>query len=228
MRSVKTLINKIIYMFPWLNWIMLAYPFRKMINSFAYHCGVYKRIGKRFKGLHLGAGSLIIQNYLNIDGNPASKCDIVAGVEKIHLQDCTVDNIYTSHVFEHIPRGRISLVLKEWHRVLSQDGKAYICVPDMEVLCKIYLEGLPSYRGSPDVQSRVDLACDVIFGGQINQYDYHYYGYSFETLLRYLKDAGFSDVKMFDREKMTEYPNSDASFATINRRPISLNVVASK
>ncbi|MGY6276298.1 class I SAM-dependent methyltransferase [Methylomonas sp. MgM2] len=228
MNILKKIKRKIIYVFPWLRWIGLISPFKKFINSIAYNFWLYKLSGKKFKGLNLGSGGTIIPNYLNIDGNPFTYCDVVAGLEKIHLRDGAVDYIYASHIFEHIPREKTLSVLNEWSRVLSQGGKAYICVPDLEILSKIYLENLSGYDKEKNSQLVADLACDVIFGGQVNRFDFHFYGYSFQTLRRYLKDAGFSNVERFERAKMEDFPPVDASFARIGEIPISLNVVASK
>lgn len=227
--DLKKIIRKLLNTFPFLGWLRLAYQPRKLIRTISYHARIYQALGRSFKGLHLGGGGIIIETFLNIDGNPAAPSDVVGGVERIHLRDRSVECIYSSHVFEHIPRSRITAVLGEWWRVLKPGGKLYICVPDLEVLSRIYIDGLSDYCADPEVRARVDLACGVIFGGQVNRFDYHFHGYSFQTLAFLLKGVGFASVDRFDRESLKEdFPFVDASFAHVDGVPISLNLIAVK
>lgn len=226
---LRKVLNKAQNVFPVLGWLLIAYPARKFAISILYHARFYKLFGWSFSGLHLGSGGNKIENFLNIDGNPAASCDVVAGVDKINLRDGSVATIYTSHVFEHIPRARIKAVLDDWFRVLKHGGRLYICVPDLEVLSRIYLGGLGDYSVDVNVRARVDLACGVAFGGQVNRFDYHYYGYSAQTLAWLLKEAGFASVDRFNRASMADaFPFNDASYALIDGTPISLNLVAEK
>ena len=135
--------------------------------------------------------------------------------------------IYNSHVFEHIPREQAKKVLAEWYRVLKPDGKIYICVPDEELLFKIYLDNLPFYH-TEEGRYLVDRACYLTYGGQMNKYDFHFYGYSFITLKHMLESVGFKNVQRFDRSKSEIVPFFDISMAKINNLPMSLNVEASK
>lgn len=225
----KKIVRKLLNAFPLLSWLRLAIQPRKLIATISYHARIYQALGRTFEGLHLGGGGIIIENFLNIDGSPAAPSDVVGGVEKIHLQDRSVGCIYSSHVFEHIPRSRINAVLGEWWRVLKPGGRLYICVPDLEVLSKIYVDGLNDYCADPVVRARVDLACGVIFGGQANRFDYHFHGYALPTMTLLLKAAGFATVDRFDRESMKKrFPFIDASYAQIDGVPVSLNLVAVK
>ncbi len=228
MGLLKKGIKKLIETFPFMGWFLLVYPVSKLVKSICYHTRIYKLGGINVRGLHLGSGGLVIDGFLNIDGNPAAFCDVVGGVEKIHLQTGSVGSIYTSHVFEHIPRSRIPTVLAEWFRVLKPGGGLYICVPDVEILFRIYLDGLNAYDQEAAVRDRVDLSCGVVFGGQVNRFDFHYYGYSYKTLKLFLENAGFTSVERFDRAAMKEFPVIDASFASIDGVPVSLNLVALK
>jgi predicted SAM-dependent methyltransferase len=178
-------------------------------------------------GLHLGSGDLYIPQFCNIDANMLSHCDIIANIEKLKIYSNTVSIVYASHVFEHIPKRKAEQVLSEWYRVLKKGGKLYICVPDNEALFKLYLENLPRYQTN-EGRSIVDLSCIVIYGGQVNKYDYHYYGYSFATLSSMLLSVGFSKVQVFNRKEDGLFSFHDASFANINDIPVSLNIEATK
>ena len=64
----------------------------------------------------------------------------------------------------------------------------------------------------------------MIFGGQVDNYDYHYFGWNYEFMNDYLRDVGF--LKM----------NKVGSFGLFNDTsdykpygfPISLNLIATK
>jgi predicted SAM-dependent methyltransferase len=177
--------------------------------------------------LHLGSGNLYIPQFCNIDANISSRCDIIANIEKLKILSNAVSIIYASHVFEHIPKRNAEKVLSEWYRVLKKGGKLYICVPDNEALFKLYLDNLPQYQTN-EGRHIVDLSCGVIYGGQVNKYDFHYYGYSFVTLRSMLLSVGFSKIQLFNREGDNLFPFHDASSARINDIPVSLNIEAIK
>ena len=199
----------------------------KFAKSVAYHAYLFALIGKQFDGLNLGSGSAKIKNFCNIDANPCALCDIVAGIEKVKLGKNSVGIIYNSHVFEHVPREEARKVLAEWYRVIKPGGKLYICVPDLEILFKMYLDNVSLYHTEKG-KHVADLACGVTYGGQINKYDFHFYGYSFVTLKDMLESVGFKNVLRFDRSKSEIIPFIDASMAAIDGISISLNVQASK
>ncbi len=209
---------------------LLIQPFSqtpKFLNTIRYHTRLYRDAGQEFAGLHLGSGNTRIEGFCNIDGNPLVKCDLVSGLEQLKLNSDSVDVIYSSHVFEHIPRAGTAAVLREWRRVLKPDGKLYLCVPDAEALFKIYLDNLPRY-GTEEGRGLVDLACDVAYGGQVDQYDFHFYGYSLTTLLALLESTGFKDVRRFSRQEVGFDLPADGSTASIAGVSISLNVQANK
>jgi predicted SAM-dependent methyltransferase len=199
----------------------------KLINSLAYHAYIFKVLRKQFRGLHLGSGYAKINNFCNIDANPRALCDVVARITKIKLSSNSVGMIYNSHVFEHIPREQAKDALAEWYRLLKPGGKLYICVPDLEVLFKVYLDNLPQYHTEKG-RYLVDRACYLTFGGQTNRYDFHFYGYSFVTLRDMLERVGFKDVRRFDRSKLKIAPFDDISTVRIDDLPMSLNIEASK
>jgi predicted SAM-dependent methyltransferase len=208
----------------------LVQPFSqtpKFFKTLRYHSGLYRDAGRDFAGLHLGSGNSRIEGFCNIDGNPLLQCDLVSGLEKLKLNSDSVDIIYASHVFEHIPRAGTTAVLKEWRRVLKPEGRLYLCVPDVEALFKIYLENLPHYDTEAG-RSLVDVACGIAYGGQVDRYDFHFYGYSFATLKALLESAGFKDVQRFSSDDANFDLPIDGHTAAISGVPISLNVRADK
>lgn len=137
--------------------------------------------------LNLGCGNDIKKDYINIDrynntGLVDLKCDLAA----IPFLDETVDEIYTSHVFEHIPINDVYGVLEEWERVLRLDGKIVMFLPNLEKEVKIWLEA-PVDRKWFEVHR--------IFGSQSHEGNTHFSGHSPESLKYLLERFNFKVTK---------------------------------
>ena len=153
---------------------------------------------------------------LNIQKN--DNVDFVGDISDLsQFDDESIDEIYASHVVEHVNQKNIPKTLKGIHRVLKDDGKFYISVPDMDILCRIFLDP----NAPPKVKFHV---MRMMFGGQTDEFDFHYFGWNILFLKDFLTVAGFKKiekVKSFSLFKDT----SDYSPYGV---PISLNVIAYK
>ena len=113
--------------------------------------------------------------------------------------------------------GSISKTIEGIFRVLKDDGKFYVSVPDMDMLCKIFLDPKPPLGIKYEVMR-------MIFGGQTDEFDFHYFGWNMSFIEYFFKEAGFKKierVKSFSLFKDT----SEFLFYGV---PISLNVIAYK
>ena len=134
------------------------------------------------------------------------------------FKDNSIDEIYASHIVEHVDQNKIKLTLKGIYRVLKDNGKFYISVPDMNVLCSLYM--------AKDAPKKVKFhAMRMMFGGQTDKYDYHYFGWNYDFLKDYIEDAGFKNIKKVKSIGLFE---DTSDFAPYNNIPISLNVIAYK
>ena len=153
-----------------------------------------------------------IQKDHNVD-HVGDACDLS------RFEDQTFDELYASHILEHFDyTGSLQKALKEWYRVLKPDGKLYVSVPDMDVLCRLFTS-----QGKFTVQEHFSLM-RMMFGGHDNQYDYHYVGFNSDLLNSALAEAGFQKgrkVKDFGIFK-------DASVCCAKNIPVSLNIIAFK
>ena len=79
--------------------------------------------------LHLGCGSVRLPGYVNVDCQARLKPDVVADLSKHPWpwKDNSVDGIYSSHCFEHLPD--ITATMKECHRVLKPGRPLEAVVP---------------------------------------------------------------------------------------------------
>ena len=167
--------------------------------------------------LHIG-GKEIKEGWsiLNIQKNEG--VDFVGDISNLsQFKDNSVEEIYASHVFEHVPQQKVEKTLEGIHRVLSKKGKFYISVPDMDVLCKIFLDS----KAPPQVKLHV---LRMMFGGQVDEYDFHYTGWNFQFMNYFLLKAGFDKIVMVKSFSLFKDTSDYAPYGV----PISLNVIAYK
>ena len=170
--------------------------------------------------LHIG-GNEINPDWKILDVEARPEVDYVSNASDLScFEDNTVDVIYASHVLEHFYYNidnELVETLQEWHRVLKVGGKLMISVPDLRVLCWLYLH--PNLHHS----ERHHLM-RIMFGGQTNIHDVHKVGLDDEILGGYLALAGFEGY-----ERIAEFNIfNDCSNIRILDTLISLNVIATK
>ena len=89
--------------------------------------------------LQIGAGSNILQGWLNTDAYPTSPSIIYLDVRRpFPLEDCTIDYVFSEHLIEHLTYGEGLVMLRECYRVLKPGGKIRIATPDLETLISLY------------------------------------------------------------------------------------------
>ena len=79
--------------------------------------------------LNIGCDRSEIAGFVGVDFNPDVDPDILAEADDLHMiADNSVDEIYASHMLEHLPYGNTAL--QEWLRVLKPGGMLTVIVPD--------------------------------------------------------------------------------------------------
>lgn len=95
--------------------------------------------------VNLGCGSRYHPAWINIDIAPHNPGVIKHDLSKdIPLESSSCDVVYHSAFLEHIRPSDTKVFLCECKRVLKPGGILRVGVPDLEALCKIYLEKLQS------------------------------------------------------------------------------------
>lgn len=130
----------------------------------------------------------------------------------------TVDEIYVSHVLEHLGYlDEMPQALKEFRRVLKAGGRLLLSVPDLEVLCRLFLDD------RLDLEKRFHVM-RIMFGGQMDPHDYHKAGMTWDFMADYLTVAGFRDIERVERFDLFK----DSSTLIVEGVAISLNMRAVK
>tara|TARA_B100000795_G_scaffold241580_1_gene204390 strand:- start:100 stop:609 length:510 start_codon:yes stop_codon:yes gene_type:complete len=167
--------------------------------------------------LHIG-GKIQKDDWKILNIQNKEGVDFVGDISDLsQFEDNSIDEIYASHVVEHVNQKNIKKTLSGIYRVLATKGKVYISVPDMDVLCRIFI--------AKDAPIKVKFhIMRMMFGGQTDEFDFHYFGWNLEFLKEYLLIAGFTKI---ERVKSFSIFNDTSDFAPYGA-PISLNVIAYK
>ncbi len=153
---------------------------------------------------------------LNIQ--PGDGVDFVGDIKDLsQFSDNTFDLIYGSHVLEHIPQFQMVQTLAGMQRILTPQGRLLISVPDLETLCKLFI--------NPELDKAARFhVMRMMFGGQTDQFDFHYIGLTAEILMDYLGAANFKFCKRVDDFGLFNDTSSYKPYGV----PISLNLIAYK
>lgn len=147
--------------------------------------------------LELGGGTAP-QYHPNLDVRRLSTVDRVVDIarEGIPYPNESFDLVWNQHFLEHIPRRKLSFVLREIHRVLESGGMVEIIVPDFRVVAERYVK-----EGVPIGTKEVDVCC----GTQLDSaegiddympYDTHYNIFTYDRLKDKLEKNGFERVEL--------------------------------
>lgn len=170
--------------------------------------------------LHIG-GKVRAEGWEVLNANAADYVDHVCNANDLsQFPDNTFVEIYASHIVEHLDYagGELINTLKEWNRVLTPGGKAYISVPDLDCLAKLILD-----KGRLNVHERFHVM-RMIFGGHTDKYDYHYVGLNEDFLVSFLSGAGYTNIRRVPQFGLFE----DTSSLAFKGALISLNIIAEK
>jgi len=145
-------------------------------------------------------------------------------VKHLNYKDNRIDEIYASHVLDHLSRNKgLDEALSEWNRVLKSGGILRVAVSDFEMVVKMYNEGLDLER----------LWCHIV-GGHKSTYDKHGCVFDFDLLRRYLEKHGFTNIKKYRWQEFLPKDFDDLSRCYIphldfeNGILMSLNVICKK
>lgn len=195
------------------------------MNKTLLHVGCGQKNKSRLKGFNNPSWDEI-----RVDIDHAVNPDIVGSLTDMNqIQDGTAQAIYSSHNLEHLYAHEVLHALKEFHRVLSNDGIVIVTCPDLQSVCEQVAQGKllePLYQ-SP---SGPIAALDILFGLRAsleagNIFMAHKTGFTYSSLSQLMLQSGFKTVvggrrpKYFDlwlfasKEEITEHDAKEIASA---------------
>jgi predicted SAM-dependent methyltransferase len=167
--------------------------------------------------LHIG-GEQVKESWKILNIQPKEGVDFIGDISNLsQFADASIDEIYASHTLEHVPQKKMAETLRGIYRVLKAEGKFYISVPDLDILCHTFI--------SPVAPMEVKFQMmRMMFGGQEDNFDFHYFGWNQALLYQYLGTAGFSSAVRVESFQLFDDFSNYKPFGF----PISLNVIATK
>ncbi len=169
--------------------------------------------------LHIG-GEEAKKGWQILNAQDATYVDFVGDCGDLRqFAENSIDEIYASHILEHLGyQEELPKALKEWYRVIKPGGKVMISVPDLDALCRYFLIPGLSQKDRFHIMR-------IMFGGQMDLYDFHRVGFTEDFLREFLIGAGFRNPK---RVKNFSFFDDSSSLMLGKNMPVSLNMKAVK
>lgn len=173
--------------------------------------------------VHLGAGGVNIQGWINLDARNLPHIHLVTkNFELEEFVNGSISEIYLCHVLEHFSFAELDPILSTLHGKLRAGGLLRISVPSFDSMIDIYKNN----------GSKLDSIKLALMGGQEYEYNYHKSVFNKEYLSILLRNNGYTDIEEW--ATVADFGIdigdwSNKSFKTNNGDvPISLNLKARK
>lgn len=150
--------------------------------------------------LNIGCGRDQLDGYIGVD-KYSDVADIKIDVENLKLEDNTIDEIYASHVLEHLPYYTVTGILSKWYSALKENGNLILELPNLEELCKEFIN-------ATDEERYILTLC--IYGAFANYVSPetiengtaspHIWGYYPSILQKMLEEIGFKNVQVLPQQ----------------------------
>ena len=178
--------------------------------------------------LHLGASLRQVSGWLNADV-AGSDCDVdLASRRPLPWPDSSFSAIVSQHVIEHLEMEELARLLAELRRVIREDGEMWLSCPDMEKVCRAYVDDKGATlcatrvarwpEGAPAAGTPPQQIVNLIF----HQWGQHRNLYDFELLTWMLRNAGFG---LCDRTEESAFLHRFPGFPARNDDDHSLYVI---
>lgn len=131
--------------------------------------------------LDIGCGEKKKEGAMGLDGRRGA-ADVVADARQLPFRNESFDNVYSSHMIEHLSHLEVKNALCEWTRVLKNGGAIEIRCPDLRFRALLFFL-------SPTWQN-----LKKIYGEQDYEGNYHKCGFSYGLLRSLLESCGVKDV----------------------------------
>ncbi len=167
--------------------------------------------------IHLG-GEVRSPGWIVINPKNGAHVDIQGDHRKLAMfPQGSVNQIYASHVVEHLPPRDLGVAMNLMTLALAPGGQLMISVPDLFILCRMYVD----QTTSSDERFAI---MRMMYGGHLDEYDVHHTGFDENGLRGLLEEEGYANIT-----RVEEFPLfDDTSRLKFKNERISLNIVADK
>ena len=152
-----------------------------------------------------------------LNAQPGPGVDYVGTCDDLsQFADGSIDEVYASHVFEHLGYfEELPRTLFEVSRVMRVGGTLMVGVPDLAMLSRMLTH--------PSVPLDAQFALiRMIYGGQVDAYDFHKVGFTEQVLFSILSSYCFGNFQRVQSFGLFQ----DCTEIKVFGHPISLNVRA--
>lgn len=187
------------------------------------HKPVYPMTDSGGLKIHLGAGPINLQGWVNIDARQAPHVHLRSeGFALNEFVDGAISEIYMCHVLEHFSFEEVSEILGNLHKKLKVGGVLRLSVPDFDRLITVYQAN----------GNNLELIKFALMGGQDYAHNFHKCVFNLEALSDQLAACGFEHIAEWNTlEDFGVHLGdwSETGFQTPEGEfPISLNIKAIK
>lgn len=136
--------------------------------------------------LNVACGKAKIEGTVSIDCEPSCKPDVLANVLKgLPYVDGCVDKIFFFHAIEHIQKILHPQVLKEFHRLLKDNGTLVVSYPEFK---RCAINWIENYRGMRKFWEA------TLYGRQLYPTDFHIALMDTQEFRGLLEEVGFAQI----------------------------------
>lgn len=184
---------------------------------------VYPTTSSEGLKVHLGAGPINIQGWINIDARADSHIHLHSeGFDLHEFADGALSEIYMCHVLEHFSFEESKVILQNFRKKLKVGGVLRLSVPDFDRLVTAYHAN----------ENNLELIKMALMGGQDYEYNYHKSVYNHALLSDLLLSCDYAGLDTWNSLEDFGVDIGDWSsknFSTSKGEfPVSLNIKALK
>jgi SAM-dependent methyltransferase len=157
---------------------------------------------------------------VRLDADAAARPDLLGSIANMRglIPDASFDAVWSSHSLEHLFAHEVLPALKEFRRILKDDGFALITTPDLEAVAKLVVEGRIDDTAYVSPAGPI-TALDMMFGHSAaialgRGFMAHNTGFTTDRLGRLILESGFPEayittISTFDLWALAVMPKTD-------------------
>jgi predicted SAM-dependent methyltransferase len=167
----------------------------KIIGEIQYPCKI-----------EVGSGGNPQSGYVHCDVDermPHLEAVCRMGKEALPFPDNCASELLSNHSIEHVSWLDVEFVVKDWFRVLQPGGRLFLRTPDLEFICKTYLERKTTKEHPVDESNMVRIFGDCgpsewanikLFAGQNYSGNFHMFALDMDMATRLFTRCGFKKI----------------------------------